>query len=164
MAKQDVSVKVYIEKLSNLKHSDSNPRLIKRPRHEQLKKSLQEFPEMKLLREIVVDEDLVILAGDKRTYALEELGYEDVTVKQVFGLTDKQKREFIIKDNDHNGDWDPDIIANEWDVDELADWGVPKFKLPGADADKEDVNFEAEKTHDVTCPNCSFVFDPNEKD
>jgi DNA modification methylase len=119
-----------------------NPRTINRKAYESLKKSLKDFPEMKQLREIVVDENLTILGGHQRIHALKELGYSDVTVKQVFGLTEKQKREFIIKDNTASGEWDTDIIANQWDVEELENWGVPKFELgliePGPEAKEDD--------------------------
>ena len=121
MAQAEVEVKIYVEKLSKLQHNSKNPRYIKSKKHKELVKSLQDFPEMKDIREIVVDENLLILAGDKRTYALEELQYEDVRVKQVLGLSEAKKREFIIKDNAHSGDWDSDILANEWDMDELQD-------------------------------------------
>ena len=157
MGKQEFEVKIYVEKLANLVHNTKNPRYIKSKKHKELVKSLQEFPEMKDIREIVVDENLLILAGDKRTYALEELQYEDVRVKQVLGLSEAKKREFIIKDNAHSGDWDSDILANEWDIDEINDWGAD-FKIGGSgagdDADKGD-----HQPHDVTCPNCGFHFE-----
>ena len=151
----EVSVDVYIEKLENLVHNESNPRLIKSKKHKELIKSLTEFPEMKLLREIVIDENNLILAGDKRAYALEEMGYSDVTVKKVSGLSEAKKREFIAKDNIHAGEWDTDIIANEWDTDLLKDWGVPDFKIPGDDEPKKKDDY---KNHDVTCPNCGEHF------
>lgn len=154
----EVTVKIYVEKLNRLVHNEANPRYIKSKRHQELMQSLKEFPEMKLLREIVVDEDLLILAGDKRVYALQEMDYTDVTVKQVFGLTDKQKREFIAKDNVHNGDWDTDVLANLWNDDELKKWGVPDFKnrnsMPGDPNTKADY-----KPHEVTCPECGHHFE-----
>lgn len=155
MAKQQFEVKIYVERLASLVHNTSNPRLIKSKQHKELVKSLREFPEMKDIREIVVDENLLILAGDKRCYALEELGYTDVRVKQVLGLTDAQKREFIIKDNSHAGSWDDDILANEWDMDELNQWGVD-FKFGDDSGSKEDGGDK--KTHEVTCPHCGLSF------
>lgn len=152
-AQNEVHVEIYVTKMSELVHNDANPRTIRRPRHEDLKKSLTEFPEMKEIREIVIDENNVILAGDKRAYALEELGYTDVKVKQVFGLTDRQKREFILKDNDHAGEWDTDILANQWDMDEIKDFGIKGFdKLPGDDGDNKSKQNIADKT--LCCPNC----------
>lgn len=157
---QEVTVKVYIEKLSKLVHSGANPRLITPIEHKKLMDSLKEFPEMKLIRELVVDENLLILAGDKRAYALEELGYSDVTIKQVFGLTEKQKREFIAKDNVHNGDWDPNIIANQWNPEEMKQWGVPAFTMPGEETPKKE---KTKKSREVECPDCGTRFDPSEQ-
>jgi hypothetical protein len=157
MGKQEFEVKIYVEKLNKLQHNSKNPRYIKSKKHKELVKSLQEFPEMKDIREIVVDENLLILAGDKRTYALEELQYTDVRVKQVLGLSEAKKREFIIKDNAHSGDWDSDILANEWDIQEINDWGAD-FKIGGGGKDDGDDNGE-HQPHDVTCPNCGFHFE-----
>lgn len=155
---KEVTVKIYVEKLDKLVHNEANPRFIKSKKHKELMESLKSFPEMKLLREIVVDENLLILAGDKRVYALTELGYTDVTVKQVFGLTQEKKEEFIAKDNVHNGEWDSDVIANQWDSEKLAGWGVPTFKMPGSD----DKNTKDVRNHSVTCPGCGLGFDPKE--
>ena len=160
MGKQEFEVKIYVEKLNKLQHNSKNPRYIKSKKHKELVKSLQEFPEMKDIREIVVDENLLILAGDKRTYALEELQYTDVRVKQVLGLSEAKKREFIIKDNAHSGDWDSDILANEWDMDELNDWGADFKFTGGGDDDKEDKGDY--KAHEVTCPNCGHHFELSE--
>jgi hypothetical protein len=150
----DIDVKIYVEKIANLEHNAANPRTIRQKGHGDLKQSLTEFPQMKQIREIVVDENLLILAGDKRVYALEEMGYTEVLVKMVSGLTDRQKREFIIKDNNHNGEYDTDILANEWDMDELKEWGVPDFKLPGDDGGKKDKQSIADKT--LCCGACGY--------
>jgi len=112
------------------------------------------------LGKFIVDENNLILAGDKRVYALEELDYAEVTVKQVFNLTEAQKDEFIVKDNIHNGEWDSDIIANQFDPQKLKDWGVPQFKLGGdlGGGEKE----KSYKNHEVTCPNCGEHFELSE--
>lgn len=157
----EVTFKTYVAKIDDLLPSEENPRKIGRKAYEALKKSLVDFPEMKQIREIVIDEDNNILAGHQRIYALKDLGYEDVFVKQMFGLTKKQKREFMIKDNTTAGEWDDDILANQWDdVDQLKDWGVD-FKFPGSDdpdkGDKKDY-----KAHEVTCPSCGHHFELSE--
>ena len=162
MGKQEFEVKIYVEKVANLVHNEKNPRYIKSKKHKELVKSLQDFPEMKDIREIVVDENNLILAGDKRVYALEELDYTDVRVKKVLGLTEAKKREFIIKDNAHAGDWDTDILANEWDFDEAKEWGA-EFKIGGGDTGDGDDKGE-HQPHDVTCPNCGFHFELGKSD
>lgn len=160
MAKAEVYVDVKVMPLAELVHNERNPRLIKSKKHKELVESLKSFPEMKLLREIVVDENNLILAGDKRVYALEELGYAEVTVKQVFNLSDAKKDEFIAKDNIHNGEWDSDKIANEWDADKLKNWGVPDFKL----SDEKGGGDKDYKNHEVTCPECGHHFELSEPD
>ena len=158
----DVYVEIKVMRLDELVHNERNPRYIKSKKHRELMESLKEFPEMKLLREIIVDEDNLILAGDKRVYALEELGYVEVTVKQVFNLTPEQKDEFIVKDNVHNGEWDSDIIANNFDPEKLLSWGVPKFKLGGDEGGGTD-DGQSYKNHEVTCPECGHHFELSEQ-
>jgi len=155
----EVTTKNYVAKIADLTESDKNPRKIGRKAYEQLKKSLVDFPEMKQLREIIVDEDMQILAGHQRIYALKDLGYEDVYVRQVFGLTQKQKDEFMIKDNVSAGEWDSDVIANQWDIDQLEQFGVKPFKLPGGGGDGQSY-----KNHEVTCPSCGHHFELSESD
>ncbi len=155
----EVTTKNYVAKIDDLLPSEENPRKIGRKAYEALKKSLVDFPEMKQLREIIVDEDKQILAGHQRIYALKDLGYEEVYVREVSGLTKKQKREFMIKDNVSAGDWDTDIIANNWDLDELEGFGVPAFKLPGSGEGNNDQSY---KNHKVTCPSCGEHFELSE--
>lgn len=152
---KEVEVKSFVAKIEDLIANDANPRKISKKAYEDLKKSLRDFPEMKQLREIVVDEKMTILGGHQRIYALKDLGYEDVLVKQVFNLTAAQKREFIIKDNTSSGDWDSDIINNEWDVEELESWGVPKFAI-GNDEKSEG---SGKEPHFIECPNCGEEFE-----
>lgn len=151
----EVTTKNYVAKIDDLVASDKNPRKIGRKAYEALKKSLQNFPEMKQLREIIIDEDSQILAGHQRIYALKDLGYEDVYVRQVTGLTTAQKDEFMIKDNVSAGEWDADVIANQWDIPTLEEFGVKPFKLPG-DSEEDQ---KAYKNHEVTCPNCGEHFE-----
>ena len=154
----EVTTKNYVAKIKDLLPREDNPRSIGRKEYEALKKSLVEFPEMKQLREIIIDEDNNILAGHQRIYALKDLDYEDVYVRQVFGLTKKQKREFMVKDNVSSGKWDSDVIANQWDLDELEGFGVPAFKIPGGDGSGDEDKAVDNKKPDVTCPNCGEHF------
>ena len=123
-----MKTKIFKAKLKDLKPTENNPRQISKDDFRKLKKSLQEFPEMEELREIVVDEDMRILGGHQRVKALLENGETEATVKQAIGLTDEQKAEFVVKDNILNGDWDFDKLLESWDVDDLQEWGLDNIK------------------------------------
>lgn len=111
-------------KLSELRDTEHNPRQINKKDFEKLKKSLSEDPEFLQAREIVVDENNVILGGHQRARALKALGYDEIEVKQVKGWSEEKKRRFVIKDNIQNGDWDIDELANAWSDLPLDDWGA----------------------------------------
>ena len=111
-------------KISKVKGNPSNPRIIKNDKFKKLVKSIKEFPEMLKLRPIVVDEDFMVLGGNMRLKASKEAGLSDVWIDVAEGLTEEQKKEFIVKDNVGFGEWEWDILANEWDSVQLAEWGL----------------------------------------
>ncbi len=102
----------------------NNPRLIKDDKFKKLCKSIQEFPEMLELRPIVVNKDMIVLGGNMRLKACQEIGLTEVPIIVAENLTEEQQREFLIKDNVSGGEWDWDILANEWEVEQLEDWGL----------------------------------------
>jgi len=114
-------------KLSDIHPNPKNPRRITQQNAERLIKSIEQLPEMMNLRPIVVDENGVILGGNMRFLALKKARYKEIPddwVKRADQLTEAQKREFVIKDNSNFGEYDWDLLANEWDDLPLADWGV----------------------------------------
>ena len=114
-------------KLSEIKVNKSNPRIIKDDKFKKLIKSLEDFPKMMEFRPIVVNDDGMILGGNMRYRALLDLGYKEVPdnwVKKASDLTDDEKRRFIIVDNLSFGEHDWDALANEWDAEQLEDWGL----------------------------------------
>lgn len=145
-------------KLSEIKLNPNNPRQITEKELDKLVRSLKEFPEMRKIREIVVDEDMMILGGNMRFRALQIIGEKSDTVKVVSGLTDEQKREFIIKDNSAFGVWDFDVLANEWDGLPLNDWGVdlPEDWLLTIPEDNKDIDEDAMAETQNECPSCGF--------
>ena len=102
----------------------NNPRLIKDDKFKKLCKSIQEFPEMLELRPIVVNKDMIVLGGNMRLKACQEIGLTEVPIIVAENLTEEQQREFLIKDNVSGGEWDWDILANEWEVEQLEEWGL----------------------------------------
>ena len=109
--------------LSKLNLSDENPRQIKKKKFEELRGSLKRLPEMQDIREIVIDENDKVWAGHQRIRAMLANGQKTATVKRMIGWTEEEKREFMIADNVHSGEWDSDIIANQWDHEQLESWG-----------------------------------------
>ena len=117
-------------KINEIQSNVSNPRIIKDKKFHKLVKSIKNFPEMLELRPIVIDENNLILGGNMRYKACIEAGLSEIPVKIAKGLSVEQKQEFIIKDNVGYGEWDWDILANEWDVEKLDEWcvNVPTIK------------------------------------
>ena len=111
-------------KINSIKTNPKNPRLIKDDKFKKLVNSIKEFPQMLELRPIVVDENNIILGGNMRHKACIEAGLKEVYIVQAKDLTELQKDEFIVKDNVGFGEWDWDILANEWDTEKLQDWGL----------------------------------------
>lgn len=113
--------------LGELKKLPNNPRTIKKDDMERLKKSIKDNPDYFEARPIILSNrtgELVILAGNQRFEAAKALGMDKVPTFLLEGLTEAREREIIIRDNVSNGDWDMDALANEWDAQELTDWGV----------------------------------------
>ena len=107
-----------------IKPNPDNPRTIDADMFDKLVKSITDFPQMLKIRPLVIDENNVLLGGNMRYKALKELGYTKVPTIQIGELTDEQKKEFIIKDNVGFGDWDWNVLANEWDEEKLQEWGL----------------------------------------
>jgi len=114
--------------IEEVKTNNDNPRYIKDYKFKKLVQSIKEFPEMLKLRPIVVNEDNVVLGGNMRLKACLEAGLKQVWIKKA-DLTPDQEKEFIIKDNSSFGEWDWDLLANEWDNDKLRDWGLDVVNL-----------------------------------
>ena len=125
-------------KINKVKPNGNNPRLIKDSKFKKLVTSIKEFPEMLKLRPIVVNSDMVVLGGNMRLKACKEAGLKEVYILKAYDLTEEQEKEFIVKDNVGFGEWDWDILANEWDVNKLEDWGLDGFPFEIDNSIEED--------------------------
>ena len=126
-------------KISQVKGNPDNPRIIKNDKFKKLVKSIQEFPEMLKLRPIVVDEDMMVLGGNMRLKASKDAGLKEVWIDIAEGWTKEQKDEFVVKDNVNFGEWEWDMLANEWDSVQLAEWGLDVWENKD-DEQNNDVN------------------------
>ena len=125
-------------KIQDIKPNPNNPRLIKDDKFKKLCQSLKDFPEMLELRPIVVNRDHIILGGNMRYKAAKEIGLKEIPVT-IADLTEDQQREFLIKDNTSGGEWDWEVLANEWNSEELEEWGLD---FPGFDINADELGEE----------------------
>lgn len=163
-----------------------NPRIIRDERFQKLVKSIQDDPEMLSLRELIVypieGGKYVVIAGNMRLKAMQELGYKECPVKVLPEDTPVEKlRAYAIKDNVAYGDTDWDIIQSEWNADELSEWGMDiqtwsttnfePITIPTIDTSevsREDIETMKEKLaeamvkvtskKDCICPECGAEF------
>jgi site-specific DNA-methyltransferase (adenine-specific) len=131
---------VEVVKIKDIKSNPNNPRVIKDDKFHKLCESIKAFPKMLELRPIIVNDDMVVLGGNMRLKALKHLGLTEAPVIKASELTEDQQRQFIIKDNAGFGEWDWEMLANEWDVEELEQWGldVPAFAETELEAEEDD--------------------------
>jgi DNA modification methylase len=119
--------------IGTIKNNPNNPRVIKDDKFKKLVQSIKDLPEMAEVRPVVVNTDMVVIGGNMRLKAMREAGWKDIPIQVVDWDEDKQ-RQFIIKDNVSGGEWDWEMLANEWDTEELQEWGLD---LPDFDNGKE---------------------------
>ena len=120
-------------KLDEITELPGNPRYIKDDQFQTLCDSLQDNPEYFEARPIILSNrtgKLIILAGNQRYRAAKSIGRASVPTILLEGLTEAKEKEIIIRDNISNGNWDWDILANEWNEEDLKDWGLENMDFP----------------------------------
>lgn len=128
--------------IATVKKNETNPRYIKDSKFKKLVKSIKEFPEMLEKRPIVVDENMVVLGGNMRLEAAKAAGLFEVWIDQASDWNEEQKREFIVKDNVGFGEWDWEILSNDWNEELLVEWGLD---IPDFDTDIDDIQEPIDK-------------------
>lgn len=118
------SIKIIKVNISEIKPNPDNPRTIKDDNFKKLVKSIKDFPEMLEIRPIVVNSEMMVLGGNMRLKACKEAGLKDIPIIIADNLSEEQQKEFLIKDNVSGGDWDWELLANEWDSEQLEGWGL----------------------------------------
>ena len=117
-------IKIKNVKIDEVKVNPNNPRLIKDEKFVKLVQSIKDLPQMLQIRPIVVNSDMVVLGGNMRLKACKEAGLKEIPIIIADNLTEEQQREFLIKDNVSGGEWDWEKLTNEWDSNELQEWGL----------------------------------------
>lgn len=163
------SVAVQVVPIGKLKANPKNPRVLRDEKFAKLKKSLTDFPDMLNKRPLVgvtdTDGKIMVLGGNMRLRALQDLGIKEAPVMLADHWTEEQRREFIIKDNVGFGEWDWDALANEWKAEDLDAWGLDLPKVPDFDAGTMDDQGSLDEIAPrfITCPHCGKEFDANAK-
>jgi len=121
---------IQIVKTKDIIANENNPRVIKDDKFRKLVQSIKDFPQMLNLRPIVVNDEMVVLGGNMRLRAVQEVGLKEVAIIKASDLTEEQQKEFIIKDNVGFGEWDWDVLANEWEPELLSEWGLDVWQQP----------------------------------
>lgn len=110
--------------LDSVKENPKNPRTISSASFKKLVQSIKEFPEMLTLRPLVVNRDRVVLGGNMRLRACREAGLTNVEISVAQGLTEEQEKEFVVKDNIGYGDWNAVQLQEDYEIQQLVDWGL----------------------------------------
>lgn len=143
MARRKVKAAAEYWPIADLVLLENNPRTIKKADMDKLVKSIKDNPDYFEARPIILSNRTgknVIIAGNQRLKAAEQLGLKEVPAVLLEGLTEDREREIIIRDNVSNGEWDMDELANSFDIDELKEWGLD---LDFTEPEKEIIEDEA---------------------
>ena len=150
--------------INTVKSNPNNPRVIKDDKFRKLVQSIKDFPEMLEIRPIVVNQDMIVLGGNMRLKACKEAGLKEVPIIHADNLTEEQQREFIIKDNVSGGEWDWELLANEWDTELLDEWGLdvwkPEEEVDYSILDDEDLQDELQGMADGVKKAIQIEFEP----
>ena len=125
------SLKVKLISINKIFLNKDNPRIIKDEKFAKLVKSIKEFPKMLEIRPIVVNDDMIVLGGNMRLKACKEAGLKEVPVIKASELTEEEQRRFIIADNVGYGEWDWEMLANNWEAEQLKEWGLDVWQPSG---------------------------------
>ncbi len=139
MTEKNATIEVKVVKISDIKSNPNNPRIIKDDKFKKLVESIKGFPEMANVRPIVVNTDMIVLGGNMRLKAMKEAGWKEAPI-QIVDWDEQKQKEFIVKDNVGFGEWDWDDLANNWEAEELTDWGldIPNFDATVLEAEEDD--------------------------
>jgi ParB-like chromosome segregation protein Spo0J len=159
---------IQIVKTKDIIANENNPRVIKDDKFRKLVQSIKDFPQMLNLRPIVVNDEMVVLGGNMRLRAVQEVGLKEVAIIKASDLTEEQQKEFIIKDNVGFGEWDWDVLANEWEPELLTEWGLDVWQQPVevdySLLDEEDLSDELADMADGVKKAIQIEFEPDHYD
>lgn len=164
-----MSLQIEFMPLEKLTLYQRNPRRISRLELNRLQRSMKHDPGFFTARPCLVnkiDGQFLVYAGNQRVKAAKKLGWKKIPCFIEENLSDKIMQERLIKDNRHNGEWDYDMLASDYEIKDLLELGFSKSELEIGDTaeelEKAEQQYRAEKREEekkgVMCPNCGHVF------
>lgn len=152
---QTIKTKELLPNVGQIEGLPTNPRFIKDEKFEKLKNSIEQDPEMLSLREILVfpfDGKYVIIGGNMRYRAALDLGYKELPCKIIDKDTPVEKlKAYTMKDNIGYGEWDWDLVANEWDAQQIDDWGLDVWQEEEPVEGTKDKGLNSESQNGALC-------------
>lgn len=150
--------KLVKKKLSELREYDKNPRRLTKEQYEQLCVSLDKFG---VIDKPIITPDGMVIGGHQRLRALEDLGYQSIECwVPDSDLTDKEIEELNIRLNKNGGEFDFEILANQFETEDLIKWGFSELEfgsideIPQSDQEGDDDDEKKKKE----CPACGHKF------
>lgn len=142
------------KKISDLKKHPRNPRVLNKDQARHLKKSIEQFG---MADKPIVNQDGTIIGGHQRLRILEDMGYEEIEcwVPEI-PLHDSEVDELCIRLNKNTGEFDFDVLANEWNEDDLCDWGFNDYDFGKIDDIEEDEKKEEKAKKLKMCVMCGY--------
>ena len=138
-------LKIELVAVDKIKANPANPRRITQKQFDELCKSVENFWQMLYLRPVILDEDGMVLGGNRRYLAAKKAGFKYVPCIYAKNLSIQQRAEFIIKDNTTAGEWDMNLLAENWDNKLLSDWGYKAPDLTPKEPGVKEVSFKAKE-------------------
>tara|TARA_Y100000033_G_scaffold44921_1_gene47824 strand:- start:37 stop:570 length:534 start_codon:yes stop_codon:yes gene_type:complete len=118
-------------KINKLQPASYNPRQISTKQYKDLKESIEKFD---LVDPIIINKDMTVIGGHQRLKVCKDLKHTEIDCV-VLDLTKEEEKELNIRLNKSGGEFDLDILANEFEIEELKDWGFKEIEL-GLNIDK----------------------------
>lgn len=149
---KEIKNKVVYLPIDSIYTYERNPRTIKKADMDRLKKSIKDNPDYFEARPIIVSNRTgknIIIAGNQRARAALELKMTEVPVVIMEGISEKRENEIMIRDNVNNGEWDFDMLANDFDIDDLQEWGVDEIKPFKEIVEDEPAPVDNENTYSI---------------
>lgn len=150
---------IELRKISDLKINPKNPRRLTKDQADHLKTSLEKFG---IAEKPIINSDGTIIGGHQRLKTLKKMKVKEVECWVPDRMLDeKEANEMNIRLNKNTGEWDWDVLANEWEALDLIEWGFTESDLVGIVEEQEGLEKEPEdekKQQLQKCPECGHEF------